>query len=42
MDPKWLIVEVVVQKDTIIGHISDVSHHLRSLLGVIEFPVLWH
>ena len=48
MDPKWLIVKVVIQKKTcfsdrwnaMIGHIGVVSHHLRLLLGAIELIVL--
>ena len=46
VDSKWLIVKVVVQKgcsdrwEAMIGHIGVVSHHLWSLLGVIELTIL--
>ena len=46
MDPNWLYIKVVARKgcsdrsDTMIGRIVHVSHHLGSLLGVIELIVL--
>ena len=45
MDPKWLIVKLVVLKgcngtwDAVRGWIGVVSHHLRSLLSNIELIV---
>ena len=45
-DLKWLIKKVMAQKgriarwDAVIGRISVVSHHLRSLWGVIELTIL--
>ena len=46
MDPKWLNIKVVACKgcsdrpDAMIGWIGHISHHLRSLLGVLELIVL--
>ena len=46
MDPKWLVVKVLVRKgctnrwDVVIERIGVVSHHLRSLLGAIGLIVL--
>ena len=46
MDPKSLVVKVAASKgcnykqNGMIGWIGHVSHHLRSLLGVIELTIL--
>ena len=48
MDPKWLLVKVMGQKefndrwDVVIGLIDDVSYHLQLLLGAIKFIVRVH
>ena len=43
MDPSWLNVKVVVRKgkDAVIGvgRIGPISHHLGSLLGVVELTI---
>ena len=40
MDPKWLIVKSLAQKGCNDKWDAIVSHHLQSLLGVIELTVL--
>jgi len=46
VDPKWLIKKVATQKghnyksNAMIGWIGVVSHHLQSLLDVIELTIL--
>ena len=40
MDPRWLIVKVMAEKDVVIGQLGVLSHHLQSLLGAIELIIL--
>ena len=44
MEPKWLIIKVVAQKDAVLGQIVSwivhVAHHFGSLSGAIELIVL--